>query len=129
MRVSAGTGTRAEALPRKLGRRLVIGVLVLVFVTVGIVYAGTLVEAHVGFPGCTRSLGDSASQNGHATTALLPPKVRCSYPTDDLLGASAAHDDHFAIFWIVILGFLAVLVVPSLLLAADWGEGRIASDR
>jgi hypothetical protein len=53
---------------------------------------------------------------------LLPPRVRCSYPSDQSLGVTAAHDEHLASFWIGILAIFAIFLTPALLVATGWGE-------
>jgi hypothetical protein len=127
--VSTTAEDRTEALRPSLARRLATTALGLLLIVLGVVYAGTLLETHVGYPGCTREVDDSLSQDGHATMVLLPPRVRCSYPSDQNLGVSAAHDEHFASFWIVILAIFAMFLIPALLLASGWGEDASLSDR
>jgi hypothetical protein len=129
VRVTSTAEDRVGVVRPRLGRRVATTALGLFLVVLGVVYAGTLLETHVGYPGCTRSVDDSLSQDGQATTVLLPPTVRCSYPSDRRLGVSAAHHEHFAAFWIVILGFFAVFLLPALLLAGGWGEQESRSDR
>jgi hypothetical protein len=114
---------------RRWSRRFLGGLGALLFVLVAVVYAGTFLEAHVAFPGCSRPLDPdgSTTQAGHSSTRWVPPTVRCSYPRDELFGVSADQEDHFAIFGVVIVGFFAAALMFGTVLATGGGLGEDAS--
>jgi hypothetical protein len=130
MRLQLGSGSGARVRVTAIGidvpktrrrwsRWLLIGLGVLLLASVAAVYTGTFLQARVGFPACSRSLGgdDSApTQHGYSSMRWLPPAVRCSYPADPEFSALADTETHFATFGAAVMGaFIAIVVYGAAL--------------
>jgi len=95
---------------------------------VGVVYVGTIVQTKASlFPSCTRSSdvdGSTTAQSGHASMRWFPPESRCTFPADDRFGMPAAHEEHFATFWVFSIGFFSAVLIIGTMLATGVGLGE-----